>query len=66
VRVLACLDPVPAADGSCNQQAWIEQPTLIPKLTLEQAQRIGDAMLLALIPVVAIKLFFNPNRHRSN
>lgn len=64
MRVLACLDPVPAEDGSCAQQAWVEQTGALPMLSLQDAERIGDAMLLALVPIVAIKLFLNPFRNR--
>ena len=55
-RVLVCLDPVPASDGSCAESAYIEQPSVLPPLTIEEANDIGAAMLLALASVMAVKV----------
>jgi ABC-type uncharacterized transport system permease subunit len=66
MRVLVCLDPQPAADGSCAQTAFIEQPALIPEMTVEQGREIGHAFLLAVIAVAVIKTFLSPKLHRKS
>ena len=62
MRVLACIDPVPAPDGTCAQAAFIEQPSWIDYLpTVEQANEIGVAVFTSLmILAVARKLLFPP------
>ena len=55
-RVLVCLHPVPASGGSCAVSAYIEQPSVLPPLTIEEANDIGAAMLLALASVMAVKV----------
>lgn len=55
-RVLTCIDAVPASDGSCAQQAWLEQPTWIDYLpTVDQANAVGFATFSAVCIVVAFK-----------
>lgn len=55
--VLVCLDEVPPAPGgTCSQTAWIEQPTLIPELTLQEAQTLSHAALIAWVSVAAVLL----------
>lgn len=56
-RILACLDEVPAVDGSCVEQAWIEVPTSpFPTLTIEDAHDIGMALLMLTASMAALKL----------
>lgn len=48
MRVLVCLDAVPAADGTCGQTAYLEQPSILPPLNQEQtAFLMGEIMLIA-------------------
>ena len=54
-RALVCLDEIPAGDGSCANQAWIEIPTLEP-LSLADAQTIGQSALLAWVTIAAVLL----------
>ena len=62
-RVLMCIDPVPAADGSCAQQAWVEQSTFADLLpTVAEANEIGFAFLASLMTLAAVKHFFKPRR----
>jgi hypothetical protein len=65
MRLLVCIDAVPAADGSCASTAWIEQPSPWPQMTVEQGEAIGQAFMLGLISVAAIKVFLNRKIHRS-
>lgn len=65
MRVLVCLDAQPAADGSCAQTAFIEQPSLIPQMTLEQGKDIGHAFLLAVVAVAVTKTFLSPKLQRK-
>ena len=55
-RVLVCMDEVPASDGSCAHEAWVEQPTFLPPMSLEDAQAISHAALLAWVSVAAVVL----------
>lgn len=42
VLVPACLErDFDAVTGTCTQVIWIPQPTLIPELSVEDAQQIG-------------------------
>jgi hypothetical protein len=44
VLVPACLAAdFDSATGTCAQEIWIPQPSLIPALTIEEAQDIGGA-----------------------
>lgn len=64
-RVLTCIDAVPASDGSCAQAVYLDQPSLLPSMTLAQGREIGDAFLLAVLTVVVLKVFLNPKTHRK-
>lgn len=62
-RYLICLDEVPAQDGSCASQAWIEQAGIKEYLpTHEQANAVGVAFLGTLVVVAFIKRTFKPQR----
>ncbi|HEY1070079.1 MAG TPA: hypothetical protein VGE33_06020 [Thermomonas sp.] len=55
--VLVCLDEVPPAPGgACNTTAWIEQPSVIPELSLEDAQLLSQAAMWAWVAVAAALL----------
>lgn len=59
-RVLTCIDPTPASDGSCAQSAWVDQATWIDYLpTVEQANTVGFAIFCALAMLAAFRLI-NP------
>lgn len=61
-RVLVCIDPVPAQDGSCSQSAWLEQPSWVDMLpTVEEANVVGPAIFLGFVSVAALRLIL-PNR----
>lgn len=55
-RVLTCIDPVPATDGTCTTTAWLEFPTVLPNLTVEQGREIGFALFAMVAGMVAMKL----------
>lgn len=60
-RVLVCLDAVPAQDGSCALEAWMEQPAWVDYLpTVEQANTVGGAIFAAVCVVVAVKRLIFP------
>jgi len=40
--------------GTCAQEQWIPQPSVVPELTIEDAQQIG--MAIALLLAVAFSL----------
>lgn len=62
-RVLACLDYPMPTDGSCVQQAWVEQASIADFLpTHEQANAVGFAFFAALITVAFVKRTFKPQR----
>lgn len=56
VRVLTCIDPVPAADGTCAQSAYLEMPSLLPTMTAQEGTEIATGFLMALAAVMAVKL----------
>lgn len=56
MRIRACLDETPAGDGSCAVEAWVEQPSLLPPLPIQDALDICASLLLALASVMAIKI----------
>lgn len=63
MRVLACIDPVPAPDGSCAAQAWVEQAAIADFLpSVSEANEVGFAFASSLIIVAAAKRFFKPQR----
>lgn len=51
MRVLACLDAVPAADGTCAQAVFVDQPSLLPTLTAEQGAELGFQLLATYVMV---------------
>lgn len=52
VWVLACRDAhVDAQAGTCTEEIWIPQPSVVPELTIADAQQIG--MEIALLLAVA-------------
>lgn len=55
-RVLVCLDEVPDPLGECQQVAWMEQPGVLPPLSIEDAQAISLSALLAWATVGAVLL----------
>lgn len=55
-RVLTCIDPVPAIDGTCTTSAWLEFPTVLPTLTIEEGRAIGWALFAMVAGMQAIKL----------
>ncbi len=62
-RVLVCLDEVPAQDGSCALQAWVEQSTFADYLpTHEQANSVGIAFFGALVLVAFAVRSLKPQR----
>lgn len=56
VPILACLDDPLPTDGSCVEQAWIEQPSMLPPLSIADAQQISYAFLGALVAVMVVKV----------
>lgn len=62
MRTLVCLDPVPNSDGSCTESAWLEQPSMLPPLTVEEAREISSVALLALAAVMAVKVAFRKSQ----
>lgn len=61
-RILVCLDPVPASDGSCAESAWLEQPSLLPPMTVEEANDIAAAALMAFAVVMVVKVAFRKSQ----
>lgn len=45
MRVLVCLDVEPAVDGTCTSEAWVDQPTLLPPLSVEEGLLLSGAMI---------------------
>lgn len=62
-RVLTCISWNETTQ-SCDTQAWVEESSPWPGLTLAEGQEIGDAMLVAILSVLVIKLFLKPGTHR--
>ncbi len=63
MRYLVCIDPAPAADGTCQQSAWVEQSSwrdLLP--TVEQGNAIGFAFFSSLFLIAAAVRSFKPPR----
>jgi hypothetical protein len=61
-RVLTCTDPVPNSDGSCTSAAYLEMPSLLPAMTVQEAQDIAATALLAFAAVMAVKLAFRKSQ----
>lgn len=62
-RVLTCLDPVPAGDGSCAETAWVEQPGLLPPLSVKEGLTISGLFVSVMATAwawKAIRRFVNP------
>ena len=56
MRVLACLDPVPAQDGSCAQAAYIDLPSWVDYLpTVDQANEVGMVFFISLMTLAAAR-----------
>ncbi|MGJ7901013.1 hypothetical protein [Lysobacter sp. 1R34A] len=63
-RVLTCIDPAPAADGTCQQTAWIDQGGIADMLpTHEQANAVGFAFFSTLVVVAFVARTFKPPRN---
>ena len=55
VYVLACAhEDMDVQAGTCTQEQWIPQPSVVPELTIEDAQQIG--MAFAFLLAVAFTL----------
>lgn len=61
-RVLTCIDAVPNTDGSCLEAVYLESPSLLPPMTVEEAESIAGALLLALAAVMAVKVAFRKSQ----
>ena len=62
-RVLTCIDPVPAQDGSCAQSAWLDQPSWVDAMpTAEQAHVVGAAFAGGLILLAVMRLLIPKER----
>ena len=49
-RILACVDPVPASDGTCQQTVWIDQGGIADMLpTVEEGNTVGMAIFGAFV-----------------
>lgn len=61
MRVLICIDPAPAQDGSCTNSAWVEQPTLADYLpTVAQGNELGFAFFASLFLAFAAARLLKP------
>lgn len=54
--VLTCLDNPLPSDGSCVSAMWVEQPSMLPPLSIGDAEQIGYALLGALVAVMVVKI----------
>jgi hypothetical protein len=43
-----------AATGQCMQEAWVEQPSLLPPLTPEQGSQIGWSIMLMWVSIACL------------
>lgn len=59
-RVLVCVDEVPAGDGACAHQVWMEVNTIPPLPTVEQATDVGWAIFLGLATLGALRGILKP------
>lgn len=56
VLVPACLESdFDAGAGTCTQVIWIPQPTVIPELSVEDAQQIGLSVALLLAAAFVLR-----------
>lgn len=62
-RILHCIDPQPLSDGTCQNEAWIEQATIADYLpTPGQAAEVGAYFAFSLVTIAAVKHFLKPRR----
>ncbi len=62
-RTLVCIDPQPLEDGSCQQTAWIEQPSVVDLLpTMEVADMWGKAFFVGIVTLAAAVSLLKPPR----
>lgn len=61
MKVLACLQ-YDEATSTCTTETWVEQPSLLPPMTTEQAVEISTAALVAFAAVMAIKVAFRKSQ----
>lgn len=43
-------------DGTCVQQVWVQEPSLLPPLSIDDAQTIAYSFLVAMAMVMGVKL----------
>lgn len=56
MRTLACIDSVPAVDGTCAQTAWVEQASVVQYLpTVEQANLVGGVFFVAYLTLAIMQ-----------
>lgn len=61
VRYLACLDTQQPVGATCQNMAWIEQPTWASYLpTVEQGVGIGGILMTSLLTIAAAKRLLKP------
>lgn len=64
MRYLVCIDPVLAADGSCQQTAWVDVGGVRDYLpTTEQAVEVGVVFFVSLFTLAAAIRILKPQRH---
>jgi len=64
VRYLACLDEQTPVGGTCQNMAWIEQPTWVQYLpTTEQAVEVGGVFFVSLFTLAAAKRLLKPPKY---
>ena len=57
VLVAACLErDFDAATGTCQQVIWIPQPSIVPELTVADAQQIGVSVAYVLAIAFVFRL----------
>ncbi|XQA67119.1 hypothetical protein ACM9XC_07230 [Xanthomonas sacchari] len=65
-RVLTCIDPTPAQDGTCAQTAWVDEPTWVHMLpTVDQANQVGAAIFTSVMVVAVAKRLLFPPQERD-
>jgi hypothetical protein len=66
MKYLACVTWVLDGNGdptdTCATQAWVEQPSMLPPLTVAEARDIGQAALIAFACVMAVKVAFKKSQ----
>lgn len=52
---------------TCDASAWVEQQPagLLPPMSLEDGEKIGDAMVFSLVLVMVVKLLLKPSTHKK-